>query len=61
MRACARAAAASLCVLLAWGLHCTVWAQEKAAAGEEFKNAVALALYNAIVRFRGYLEETSSP
>jgi N-acetylmuramoyl-L-alanine amidase len=36
-------------------------AQEKAAAGEEFKNAVAQALYNAIVRFRGYLEETSAP
>jgi N-acetylmuramoyl-L-alanine amidase len=35
-------------------------AQEKAAAGEEFKNAVAQALYNAIVRFRGYLEETSA-
>jgi N-acetylmuramoyl-L-alanine amidase len=36
-------------------------AQEKAAAGDDFKNAVALALYNAIVRFRGYLEETSAP
>ena len=35
--------------------------QEKAAAGDEFKNAVALAVYNAIVRFRGYLEETSAP
>ena len=29
--------------------------------GEEFKNAVAQAVYNAIVRFRGYLEETSAP
>jgi len=36
-------------------------AQEKAAGGEQFKNAVAQSLYNAIVRFRGYLEETSSP
>ena len=35
--------------------------QEKAAAGDEFKNAVAQAMYNAIVRFRGYLEETSAP
>ena len=35
--------------------------QAKAAAGEEFKNAVAQAVYNAIVRFRGYLEETSAP
>jgi N-acetylmuramoyl-L-alanine amidase len=35
--------------------------QQKAAAGDEFKNAVAQALYNAIVRFRGYLEETSAP
>jgi N-acetylmuramoyl-L-alanine amidase len=35
--------------------------QEKAAAGDEFKNAVAQAIYNAIVRFRGYLEETSAP
>jgi N-acetylmuramoyl-L-alanine amidase len=34
--------------------------QEKAAAGDEFKNAVAQAIYNAIVRFRGYLEETSA-
>ena len=33
--------------------------QEKAASGDEFKNAVAQAVYNAIVRFRGYLEETS--
>ena len=29
--------------------------------GDQFKNAVAQALYNAIVRFRGYLEETSAP
>ena len=36
-------------------------AQEKAAAGDEFKNNVAQALYNAIVRFRGYLEETATP
>jgi N-acetylmuramoyl-L-alanine amidase len=35
--------------------------QAKAAAGDEFKNAVAQSLYNAIVRFRGYLEETSAP
>jgi N-acetylmuramoyl-L-alanine amidase len=35
--------------------------QAKAAAGDEFKNAVAQAVYNAIVRFRGYLEEASAP
>lgn len=35
--------------------------QEKAASGDEFKNAVAQAVYSAIVRFRGYLEETASP
>ena len=34
---------------------------KKAAAGDEFKNAVAQALYNAIARFRGYLEETATP
>jgi N-acetylmuramoyl-L-alanine amidase len=34
--------------------------QEKAASGDEFKNAVAQAVYDAIVRFRGYLEETSA-
>jgi N-acetylmuramoyl-L-alanine amidase len=35
--------------------------QAKAAASDEFKNNVAQAVYNAIVRFRGYLEETSAP
>lgn len=35
--------------------------QEKAAANDEFRNAVAQAVYNAVVRFRGYLEETSAP
>jgi N-acetylmuramoyl-L-alanine amidase len=35
--------------------------QEKLAGGDEFKNAVAQALYNAIVRFRAYLEETPNP
>jgi N-acetylmuramoyl-L-alanine amidase len=35
--------------------------QAKAAAGDEFKNSVAQAVFNAIVRFRGYLEETSAP
>lgn len=41
--------------------YLTNGAQEKAAGGDVFKNAVAQALYNAIVRFRGYLEETSAP
>jgi N-acetylmuramoyl-L-alanine amidase len=41
--------------------YLTNGAQEKAAGGDQFKNAVAQALYSAIVRFRGYLEETSAP
>jgi N-acetylmuramoyl-L-alanine amidase len=35
--------------------------QEKLAGRDEFRNAVAQALYNAIVRFRAYLEETPNP
>jgi len=35
--------------------------QEKRAGSEEFKNAVAQALYNTIVRFRAFLEETATP
>ena len=53
--------AANMPAVLVEMAYLTNGAQEKAAGGEEFKNAVALALYNAIVRFRGYLEETSSP
>jgi len=34
--------------------------QEKAAATEEFKNALATALYNAVARFRGFTEDQSS-
>jgi N-acetylmuramoyl-L-alanine amidase len=53
--------AANMPAVLVEMAYLTNSAQEKAAAGEEFKNAVAQALYNAIIRFRGYLEETSSP
>lgn len=53
--------AANMPAVLIEMAYLTNSAQEKAAAGEEFKNAVAQALYNAIVRFRGYLEETSAP
>jgi N-acetylmuramoyl-L-alanine amidase len=53
--------AANMPAVLVEMAYLTNTAQEKAATGDEFKNAVALALYNAIVRFRGYLEETSSP
>jgi N-acetylmuramoyl-L-alanine amidase len=53
--------AANMPAVLVEMAYLTNSAQEKAAAGEEFKNAVAQALYNAIVRFRGYLEETSAP
>jgi N-acetylmuramoyl-L-alanine amidase len=53
--------AANMPAVLVEMAYLTNGAQEKAAAGEEFKNAVAQALYNAIVRFRGYLEETSAP
>lgn len=35
--------------------------QEKVAGNDEFKNAVAQAIFNAIVRFRAYLEETPAP
>jgi N-acetylmuramoyl-L-alanine amidase len=53
--------AANMPAVLVEMAYLTNGAQEKAAAGDEFKNAVAQALYNAIVRFRGYLEETSTP
>jgi N-acetylmuramoyl-L-alanine amidase len=53
--------AANMPAVLVEMAYLTNGSQEKAAAGDEFKNAVAQALYNAIVRFRGYLEETSSP
>jgi N-acetylmuramoyl-L-alanine amidase len=53
--------AANMPAVLVEMAYLTNKAQEKAAAGDEFKNAVAQALYNAIVRFRGYLEETSAP
>jgi N-acetylmuramoyl-L-alanine amidase len=53
--------AANMPAVLVEMAYLTNSAQAKAAAGEEFKNAVAQALYNAIVRFRGYLEETSAP
>ena len=53
--------AANMPAVLVEMAYLTNSAQEKAAAGEEFKNAVAQALYNAIVRFRGYLEETAAP
>ena len=53
--------AANMPAVLVEMAYLTNSAQEKAASGEEFKNAVAQALYNAIVRFRGYLEETSAP
>ncbi len=53
--------AANMPAVLVEMAYLTNGAQEKAAAGDAFKNAVAQALYNAIVRFRGYLEETSSP
>jgi N-acetylmuramoyl-L-alanine amidase len=35
--------------------------QEKLASGDEFRNSVAQALFNAIARFRGYLEESPIP
>jgi len=53
--------AANMPAVLVEMAYLTNAAQEKAAAGDEFKNAVAQALYNAIVRFRGYLEETAAP
>jgi len=53
--------AANMPAVLVEMAYLTNSAQEKAAGGDEFKNAVAQALYNAIVRFRGYLEETSAP
>jgi N-acetylmuramoyl-L-alanine amidase len=53
--------AANMPAVLVEMAYLTNSAQAKAAAGDEFKNAVAQALYNAIVRFRGYLEETSAP
>jgi N-acetylmuramoyl-L-alanine amidase len=53
--------AANMPAVLVEMAYLTNNAQEKAAAGDEFKNAVAQALYNAIVRFRGYLEETAAP
>jgi N-acetylmuramoyl-L-alanine amidase len=53
--------AANMPAVLVEMAYLTNAAQEKAAGGEQFKNAVAQSLYNAIVRFRGYLEETSSP
>lgn len=53
--------AANMPAVLVEMAYLTNSAQEKAAGGEEFKNNVAQALYNAIVRFRGYLEETSAP
>ena len=53
--------AANMPAVLVEMAYLTNRAQEKAAAGDEFKNAVAQAVYNAIVRFRGYLEETSAP
>lgn len=53
--------AANMPAVLVEMAYLTNTAQEKAAAGDEFRNAVAQALYNAIVRFRGYLEETSTP
>jgi N-acetylmuramoyl-L-alanine amidase len=53
--------AANMPAVLVEMAYLTNSAQEKAASGDEFKNAVAQALYNAIVRFRGYLEETSAP
>ena len=53
--------AANMPAVLVEMAYLTNNAQEKAAAGDEFKNAIAQAVYNAIVRFRGYLEETSAP
>jgi N-acetylmuramoyl-L-alanine amidase len=53
--------AANMPAVLVEMAYLTNSGQQKAAAGDEFKNAVAQALYNAIVRFRGYLEETSAP
>ena len=53
--------AANMPAVLVEMAYLTNSAQEKAAARDEFKNAVAQALYNAIVRFRGYLEETAAP
>jgi N-acetylmuramoyl-L-alanine amidase len=53
--------AANMPAVLVEMAYLTNGAQEKAAGGDQFKNAVAQALYNAIVRFRGYLEETSAP
>ena len=53
--------AANMPAVLVEMAYLTNSAQQKAAAGDEFKNAVAQAVYNAIVKFRGYLEETSAP
>jgi N-acetylmuramoyl-L-alanine amidase len=53
--------AANMPAVLVEMAYLTNGEQEKAAMGDEFKNAVAQAIYNAIVRFRGYLEETSAP
>jgi N-acetylmuramoyl-L-alanine amidase len=52
--------AANMPAVLVEMAYLTNSAQEEAASGDEFKNALAQALYNAIVRFRGYLEETSA-
>ena len=53
--------AANMPAVLVEMAYLTNNAQAKAAASDEFKNSVAQAVYNAIVRFRGYLEETSAP
>lgn len=53
--------AANMPAVLVEMAYLTNNAQEKAASGDEFKNNIAQALYNAIVRFRGYLEEASTP
>jgi N-acetylmuramoyl-L-alanine amidase len=53
--------AANMPAVLVEMAYLTNSAQAKAVRGDEFKNAVAQALYNALVRFRGYLEETSAP
>jgi len=53
--------AANMPAVLVEMAYLTNGEQEKAAAGDEFKNAVAQAVYNAILRFRSYLEETAAP
>jgi N-acetylmuramoyl-L-alanine amidase len=47
--------AANMPAVLVEMAYLTNSAQAKAVRGDEFKNAVAQALYNALVRFRGYL------